>query len=129
MNREDLWKVYSNCCLLSCDLSTFKRGLFVSNRTKCYSPAAKQRKHPGNSTNFCTNSHVLFEPLAQGGSSPIQGRWKRHNLEFFTHTEGKKVSSSSPKVFCCITFSYCRILIEGLSAGWNSVCLTCQPLY
>lgn len=38
--------------------------------------------------------HVLFEPLAQGGSSPIQGRWKKHNLEFFVHTESKKVSSS-----------------------------------
>lgn len=77
---------------VSCDLNIFKRGLFVSNKTVLQYCSKKEKTSW--EQHFCTNSHVLIEPLAQGGSFPIQGKWKKHNLELLVHTDSKKVSSS-----------------------------------
>lgn len=126
---ESQWYLF--CCLLSCDWSTFKRVLFVSDNTQTISVLQQDKESTlGTALTLCINNSVLLEPLAHSGFSPIQRMWKRHRG--FVHAESKKPHPPlgfSPELFYCITFFYCKTLIPGLCAVWNSVCLICQSLY
>ena len=96
MSREDLWKVNSNCSVVSFPVTEVPLKEVYLYQVKHNISVLQQNKEStlGTALTLCTDSPVLFEPLAQGGFSPIQRRWKRHKLEFFVHTESKKASSS-----------------------------------
>lgn len=126
MSREGPWKVNSNCSAVSFPVTEVPLYI-IPGKTPSVSVLQQNRESTlGTELTLCTNSPVLFEPLAQGGFSPTQRRQKRPKLEGFVHTESKKPSSSFGFLPRSLLLHH-LFLLQKPHGG--VVRLTCQPFY
>lgn len=98
MNREDLWKVHSDCCLLSSDLNTFKRDFFVSNKTQSFTVLQQNRENNLGTALLCKQPCIV---------------WTFGTGRLLSHPG--KVEKAQPRIFCAHSKQ------EGLFLLWVSL--------